>query len=439
MATDFTSSASPSARAAYLHNRASLSPWRVSGNAGTDHAGAVVIPALAESEHLFATLDSLAQNPPELLRDFLVVVVVNHRASTEPADRADNLRTLEGLSDYADSSPLNLAWIDAASPGLELPEGGGVGLARKIGLDHALGRLDFDRAPPLLLSLDADTLVQPDYLPAVREHFRQAAAGGAFIPFRHRLEGEAAEQQAIITYELFLRSYVLGLSLAGSPYAFHTIGSAMAWRAQAYIAAGGMNRRQAGEDFHFLQQLARHGGVQPLTGTIVHPSARSSHRVPFGTGRAVSRLLDGDPQAVRFYDPGCFRVLAAWLRLMADHGNAPVEAILQQAGSIAETLPDFLGTCHFPEIWPKMQAQHRSAERLHRAFHGWFHGLRTLRMIHHLSAAALPRCGPEGVPPLLRWGGWPAPTGQLQQLEMLRSLQGAVPQQQVLAAAGIMG
>jgi len=47
------------------------------------------------------------------------------------------------------------------------------------------------------------------------------------------------------------------LQQAGSPYAYHTIGSAFACRAEAYIAAGGMNRRHAAEDFYFLQQLAK--------------------------------------------------------------------------------------------------------------------------------------------------------------------------------------
>jgi hypothetical protein len=81
-----------------------------------------------------------------------------------------------------------------------------------------------------------------------------------------------------------------------------------------------------------------------------------------------------------------------------------------------------------------MQAQHRSAARLQRAFHGWFHGLRTLRLIHHLSATTLPRCSSaQGIKPLLSWAGWTAPTDPLQQLEALRSLQGAVSSKQVLA------
>jgi hypothetical protein len=63
----------------YLQTRAIQSPWRIVGCPETSFAGAVVIPALAESAHLFATLRSLAANPPESLDHFLVLVVVNHR------------------------------------------------------------------------------------------------------------------------------------------------------------------------------------------------------------------------------------------------------------------------------------------------------------------------------------------------------------------------
>ena len=72
------------------------------------------------------------------------------------------------LPNWADEFGLQLAWIDASSPGRELPAAGGVGLARKIGCDSVLQTLAEARcrraasAPPtVLFQLDADTLV-PD-------------------------------------------------------------------------------------------------------------------------------------------------------------------------------------------------------------------------------------------------------------------------------------
>jgi hypothetical protein len=61
----------------YLQTRAIQGPWQITGSLSNDFSGAVVIPALAESGHLFATLRSLAANPAEQLASFLVLVVVN--------------------------------------------------------------------------------------------------------------------------------------------------------------------------------------------------------------------------------------------------------------------------------------------------------------------------------------------------------------------------
>ncbi len=410
----------------YLQARAIQGPWRIDGCAETGFSGAVVIPALAEEEQLFATLASLAANPPDLLARFLALVVVNHRQDAAPSDRDNNRRTLARLAACApDLPPLKLAWVDAASPGLEMPvKGGGVGLARKIGLDLALHRLDFRERSPLLVCLDADTLVDPSYLAALVRHFRETAAGGAAIPFRHQRGRSPDEQRAIDCYELFLRHYVLGLGTVGSPYAFHTVGSAMACTANAYVRAGGMNSRAAGEDFYFLQQLFRTAGVARLKGTVVRPSPRPSHRVPFGTGRSVSRRLAGDDGAITFYRPECFGILGGWLDLMARSLDSSAGEIMAGARGISPHLAEYLETVRFPEVWQGLRRNHPVPERLLAGFHGWFDGLKTMKLIHHLSAREFPRCGPEqAIPGLLRMAGV-APVGDpAEQLALLREME----------------
>jgi hypothetical protein len=408
----------------YLAARSAAGPWKIEGCGGSGFAGAVVIPALAEEESLFATLHSLERNPPGLLSRFLVLAVVNHRADADGADKAANLRTLRKLSGASFSS-LQLAWIDASSKGMELPERtGGVGMARKIGFDLALARLDYSGAPPLLVALDADTLVRPDYLEALLRHFETTREGGAVIPFIHQ-EGETPEENlAIERYELFLRHYVLGLSLAGSPYSFHTVGSAMACRADAYVRAGGMNRRRAGEDFYFLQQLAKTSGMANLKGTVVHPSARSSHRVPFGTGRAIARMLAGEEDTVRFYSPECFRLLGAWLSLAAREWRAPGSAVLDKARDLSEPLAEYLNHLDLPAVWGRLQRNHPSREAFLTGFHGWFDGFKTLRFIHHLCAGPLPRSGPEeALPWLLDWAQLEAAGDAARHLARLREHQ----------------
>ncbi|GAB7027787.1 glycosyltransferase family 2 protein [Geotalea toluenoxydans] len=409
----------------YLRKRG-VRAWSISGRRETLHAGAVIIPALAESPRLFATLRSLAKNPPELLDRFLVLVVVNHREDAPPEDKTDNDATLKMLeSGDAELSMLHLAWVDAASPGSEMPvKGGGVGLARKIGADLALPCLDYVSCSPLLIYLDADTLVEPDYLHAITRHFQYSTAGGAVIPFRHQQPATSAEQQAIDTYELFLRCYVLGLEIAGSPYAFHTVGSAMACRAVDYARMGGMNSRAAGEDFYFLQQMHRVAGVSQLCGTVVHPSPRASHRVPFGTGRSMSRALAGEPNAIVFHQSECFLILKEWLKLVAGNLGSEAAQLMELAEGISPELTVFLDQTAFSPTWDKLRQNNKDHRSRHKAFHDWFDGLRTMKLVHHLSATAFPCCSPhECVPELLRLAGEAPAERVADQLKTLQKRQ----------------
>jgi len=410
----------------YLSSRAVAAPWAIAGPPGRDFCGAVIIPSLAESTLLFSTLRSLAKNPEELLSRFLVLVVVNHRADASSPEKADNRETLKRLSAGGpDLGTLSIAWVDAASPGLELPaKGGGVGLARKIGFDLALDRLNYSRGSSLLISLDADTLTRPDYLPAIIAHFQEARTPGAVIPFCHQPGSNREEDRAIRRYELFLRTYVLGLERAVSPYAFHTIGSAMACTAEGYARMGGMNQRGAGEDFYFLQQLAKTGGVSQVKGTVVYPSARTSHRVPFGTGRSMTGLLSRKESAVLFYRVECFQILADWLSLVGERLGWGGEKIQETALNISSYLYDFLINNKFESVWDKLRRNFPDSRILLKGFHDWFDGLKTMKLIHHLSAAQYPRQNPEEVVPgLLRWAGLDAVEGIDSQLELLRRVQ----------------
>ena len=410
----------------YLDSRGYTGPLGISGPESGHCLGAIVIPSLAESGSLLATLRSLAGNSPDLLSRFLVLVVVNHRTDASFADKNDNHLTLRLLGEnMASLAPLRLAWVDAASPGMELPaQGGGVGLARKIGFDLSLTRLAYENSDPLLVALDADTLVRPDYLSALVGHFRKTAAGGAVIPFCHQDGGSARHNRAILRYELFLRCYVLGLSRAGSPYAFHTVGSAMACTAGAYVRAGGMSGRVAGEDFYFLQQLQKTSGVARVAGTVVYPSARASHRVPFGTGRSVGRILSGEEGAVLFYQHECFRLLGEWLACVADGIDRTGKEVHALSRDISGHLYEYLDCIRFVDVWEKLRCTNRDRSSLRNAFHCWFDGLKTMKLVHHLSAACYPRSEPgEVVPRLFAWAGLQRLEGPEDQLALLRGLQ----------------
>jgi hypothetical protein len=190
---------------------------------------------------------------------------------------------------------------------------------------------------------------------------------------------------------------VAGLAHAGSPYAFQTVGSAMACTAAAYVKCGGMNRRRAGEDFYFLQSLAKTSGVTGLSGTTVLPSPRRSYRVPFGTGRAVGALLDGEQDAVLFYRPESFHLLQAWLELALTGCRERLTALPEMSGSVSPFLKAFLGEQGFESAWHGLLQHNKSEASLTAAFHRWFDAFRTMKFFHFLAAGPFPRLEPENV------------------------------------------
>ena len=250
---------------------------------------AVVIPAYAESEHLPATLASLAACPEMQLQHTAVLVVVNNRIRELETEHvlADNRRTLAWLAEYGQQSTLNLLWLDCASPGRELADKGGVGAARKIGCDSLLEawwkRHQVNGFPAsaqngerILFQLDADTTVEPSYLTAA-DALRSNEEPAGVVPLRHQPATSPGDQHAIRQYELYMRYYVDGLTWSGSPYAYHSVGSTIVCTATGYLMAGGFSaKRTAGEDVYFLQNMAKLGGVCELRNTCVHPAARIS-------------------------------------------------------------------------------------------------------------------------------------------------------------------
>jgi len=390
----------------FLGKRAGFLPNRLVSGDLDGIRRVVVIPVLAEEENLFKTLDSLGHNGAEELAQTLVICVVNNRAEPHagPDQVADNQRTLAHLDNLIhgraasiqpslDPDSLRLASVDASSPGREIGPKMGVGEGRRIGLDLGLSVLTEnaeDRG--LLICLDADTVVEADYLCEVQKHFDTRDSWAAVVGYAHTLPTEVRRRAAIVFYELFLRYHELGLRSARSPYAFPTIGSTIAARCDAYVAAGGMNRRQAGEDFYFLQELAKTGGVGRVDSTTVHPSARSSDRVPFGTGATVGRHLSGADDGTTVYHPESYKILGAWLSMVGSGLDRGASELLGGAGGISPQLREFLELNRFEEIWPRLQQNAAHQEGLEAQFHRWFDAFKTLKLIHFLRDHQLSRC-----------------------------------------------
>jgi Glycosyltransferase like family 2 len=344
----------------------------------------VVIPCYDEPG-LIATLESLwaCHDAPV---DSEVIVVINAPSDDQPLVHARNDQTFEQAR----------AWIvaretEARRRGIafhlirdnDLPSRhAGVGLARKIGMDAAAGRFCLIGKPDgVVVSFDADCACDPNYLQQITAHFASHRhTSGCAIYFEHPLDrvADARSRRAIVNYELFLRYYKHGLQQAGSPYAHYTLGSCMAVRSSAYVQQGGMNRRRAGEDFHFLQPLMRSGRFTELGSTRVLPSARVSQRVPFGTGRAIEEQLIRCGYAYLTYSPHVFRDLAMLFGALMDLFHTA-----HRAEEWLNTLPvpvaDFLHAQGFIEQFSQMRGNAASPRAFSKRFHHWFNGVRSVR------------------------------------------------------------
>ena len=119
----------------------------------------IALPCCNEFDSLPETLKSLEMTAPRDYGDTLIIVNVNQRASM---DNTDNLATLNWLQNY--DTPLNLAWLDHVNGDAAYPEKFGVGLARHQCCTSGLKFID-GQAP--VISLDADSPVNPEYLRAI--------------------------------------------------------------------------------------------------------------------------------------------------------------------------------------------------------------------------------------------------------------------------------
>ncbi len=397
----------------YLKLYAADKKWQLTSANKDDFSSAVVIPVYAERESIFSTLSSLAKNPASFLRDSLVICVLNNKMSSPAEDKNNNRQTkkiidsiirkksldefklknniYENLQIIADSE-IKLAYIDACSAGYELPDNtGGVGLARKIGMDAALRTWQKESLNnKLILSLDADTLVQDNYLSSIKEYFTKKVKT-AIVRYEHQMPEAEEEKAAIISYEIFLRYWVLALRYAQSPYAYHSIGSTIITTAQAYLSVRGMNKKQAGEDFYFLGKLAKIGKINYLQQTCVYPSARASRRVPFGTGKSIQQYLSSDSQNYVTYDADVFSILACFIDLIKRNIESPSSDILAKAKEIDPLLKIFLESYNFESFWSKLLNRTKDEKVRLKQFHHWFDAFKTLKLINYLTRQRYPR------------------------------------------------
>ena len=270
----------------------------------------VVIPCYNEPD-LYTTLQSLQEAASPEANIATLIVFNSSERSTEKGILQNRLSYKQVSEFAAINNSDRLQFLPLLFEGLPRKHAG-VGLARKIGMDLAVTHFFLhDKADGVIVSLDADCTVSANFLTGIYHAFSSDDRLNATVhPFRHRVENNNPKlEKEVRQYEGYIRYYRAMLRFIGFPWYYHTIGSAFAVKADAYVRVGGMGRQQGGEDFYFLQKVFSLAGTEELNEVCVCPLARYSDRVPFGTGPALQKIGNEMDDELRVYSPKAFEIL----------------------------------------------------------------------------------------------------------------------------------
>jgi len=353
----------------------------------------LVIPAYDEKPEFFdrlavtllaqqAVLLILVVNQPDTLSS---ATEANHNLVRHLQQRTTGLGQAGHLSlgqiQDTHSALLTVRRIDRH---LQIPAGQGVGLARKIGADIATWLIYSGRIEsPWIFCTDADCHLPSNYFSGAKN---AGTAAAVVFPFHHVCPGDRLGY-ATRLYELSLNHYVEGLRGAGSPYAFHTVGSIFGIHSRHYCQVRGFPKRAGGEDFYLLNKLAKTAPIRQLDQPLISIEARLSGRVPFGTGPAVNQILAMTNPALDFrcYNPVIFTELGHWLSALP-----ALRHILLEDLPLSNSVVNLLNSMGIQVARDHALKHSKSVDGFVRQMHIWFDGFRTLKLVHGLQRNGYP-------------------------------------------------
>ncbi len=353
----------------------------------------VAIPCYNEPDILLTLQSLLRCDAPQCTVE--IIVVVNYSETADDNTKRFNQQTYTSLKQFAEeqnTSQIKILPILAA----DMPKRhAGVGLARKIAMDEAMHRFSVvDNSDGIVISCDADTLVERNYFQAIEQFYAEhPLATVANLYFEHDTSGDFSVEQynAIAQYELHLRYYVAQLQRISFPYAFQTVGSCFTVKAKRYCMQGGMNKRQAGEDFYFLQKIAQSEPIHEIRTTCVHPSSRISDRVPFGTGPVLHKMLDNGNMVFMTFAHEGFAVLGTLFSQIDLFRTANETQLKSLYSSFDSSLQECVPFEEFKIKIQEIQRNTSTGKQFRKRFFVWFNGFMVFRYLNTVSQSRFPK------------------------------------------------
>lgn len=343
----------------------------------------IVIPCLNEPD-IISTLESLSKCN-KIASVCEVIVIINDSETSSIEIKTFNLKTLNKIELWKSQNfKQDIKLFPIYVPSIK-EKYAGAGMARKIGMDEAIRRFnDINKPDGVIVSLDSDCLVSPNYLEQIEITFKNKNCFASTINFEHRLDEEIDDKQkkGIKLYEDYLHYYKNALDYIGFPDSIYTIGSAFAVRAEAYIKQGGMNRRKAGEDFYFLNKLTKLGKIAEINNAFVYPSARVSDRVPFGTGAAMTKWMDNRDNLAITYCFDAFADLKILFDIIDSFWNESTENLNKSLCVIPDILSIYLDSIQFNQRINEIKSNCSSVESFRKRFFQFFDAFIILKYLN---------------------------------------------------------
>jgi glycosyltransferase involved in cell wall biosynthesis len=347
----------------------------------------------------------------------LAIIVLNRPDNHQHASTSENHKCQQALTEklgihwrhetiqlHRTKNQSAILLVDRFDKGAAIAAKQGVGMARKIAADIALQLiLQAQISEPWIYSTDADVILPNNYFDRSdrfsEEDTIPANNIAAYIlNYQHIAMSNEAINEATRLYEHRLNAYVDGLRLAGSPYAFQTLGSTLCLHANHYAMVRGFPKRAAGEDFYLLNKLRKTGLIVSLKTPTIQIESRLSHRTPFGTGSSVDDILaNHEPQqAAIFYHPQLFVFLRDTLRWLEQLSSS--DLAIQQENNWQQEISAYrewseekkaiiitaLTAIDFNSGFTHCLNNSRDASQFTRQMNAWFDGFKTLKYLHAL-------------------------------------------------------
>lgn len=264
----------------------------------------------------------------------------------------------------------------------------GAGLARKLGMDAAIQRFSQNNiSDGYILCLDADCKVSKDYIRSAEAAFENKNANLLTFGFSHLVDLDIPKENIIAAglYELHLRYYKMALKSTGFPYSVHTIGSCFGVDAKTYCRHGGMNKRQAGEDFYFIQKVLPNSTHVEINKAMVYPSARISNRVVFGTGSEITAILKNG-LSYKTYCLKSFIILKELFESLPHLFESSENSVNEIINSFNTELSEFLNSTGFQSELMEIKRNISSYESFKKRFFGVFDAFRVVKYLNFVHA-----------------------------------------------------